>query len=265
MAAAFNRFPSKANCLAHISAFTGHDIKTIVDVGILYSTPELITAFPNQKHVLIEPVEVFNDTIVANYSGLDYELLNVAMSSEKGRLNLELRNHLPNSPHGAKYNVTASNLIFDGDLKENKNYVEVETDTLDNICQSYEGPFLVKIDVDGAELEILKGADSCLDDVYWFVVEVWLSRIGEITRILNEKNFQLWDIVDLAYMRGQLSQVDLVFVNKRIMNNEKYKEVSPRSFAFESSGAGNYVALKESGLTPEILERLQQVSKGGAV
>jgi FkbM family methyltransferase len=261
----FNRFPSKANSLAHINQFTGHDIRAVIDVGILYSTPELIRAFPHQKHVLIEPVQAFNDTIRENYAGMDFELLNIAMSNSKGKLNLELRNHLPDSAHGRKFGVTASNLVFDGHQKEGVKYVEVETDTLDNVCSRYQGPFLVKIDVDGAEIEILNGADKCLGDVYWIVIESWLSRIGEITRILNGKGFDLWDIVDLAYMRGQLSQVDLVFVNKKLMNNERYKELSPRNFSFQSSGAGNYVAFKEGALEPGLVSLFQDIKKRGSL
>jgi len=265
MANAFNRFPSKANSLAHINQFTGADIKTVIDVGILYSTPELMKAFPDQKHVLVEPVQAFNETIHENYAGMDFELLNIAMSNSKGKLNLELRNHLPDSTHGKKIGVTASNLVFDGNLKPEANYVEVDTDTLDNVCSRYQGPFIVKIDVDGAELAILEGADKCLGGVYWIVIEAWLSRIGEITRILNAKGFNLWDIVDLAYMRGQLSQVDLVFVNRSLINNDKYKEVSPRSFSFQSSGAGNYASLKESALDPETVSRFQSIEKTGSL
>ena len=93
---------------------------------------------------------------------MDFELLNIAMSNSKGKLNLELRNHLPDSTHGKKIGVTASNLVFDGNLKPEANYVEVDTDTLDNVCSRYQGPFIVKIDVDGAELAILEGADKCL-------------------------------------------------------------------------------------------------------
>lgn len=117
----YSRFPSKANSLAHIAKFTGHQIKTVIDVGILYATPELMKAFPRQKHVLVEPVQAFNDTITQRYEGMDYDLRNIAMSSAPGKMNLELRNHLPNSPHGKAFGVTASNLVFDGKLKPDAN------------------------------------------------------------------------------------------------------------------------------------------------
>jgi FkbM family methyltransferase len=265
MTNSYNRFPSKANSLAHIAQFTRSHIKTIIDVGILYSTPELIKAFPNQKHVLIEPVEAFNDTICSRYSDMNFDLLNIAMSSSKGRMRLELRNHLPESSHGKNFGITASNLVFDEHLKENANYIEVETDTLDNVLSLYEGPFVVKIDVDGAELEILKGADSCLENIYWIVIESWMSRVEEIIRILKTKGFNLWDIVDFAYMRGQLSQVDLVFVNQMLINNENYREVSPRNFNFQSSGKGNYVSFKESTLEPEIVSIFKSIEKNGII
>lgn len=141
----------------------------------------------------------------------------------------------------------------------------METDTLDHLCAQYIGPFVVKIDVDGAELEILKGMQTCVGDVYWVVIEAVLSRLPKIVEALTQKGFQLWDIVDFAYMRAQLSQVDLVFVNRKLLNNAEYKEVSPRNFGFQSSGAGNYVNLKESGLTPEGLAALQELEKKGQI
>ena len=67
----------------------------------------------------------------------------------------------------------------------------------------------------------------------------------------------LWDIVDLAYMRGQLSQVDLIFASRKIMNNPEFKEVDPRQFKFKSSTASNYHALKEESLSESYLKKIK--------
>lgn len=90
------RFPSKRNSLHYIRGFSGDSIQTVIDVGILYSTPELMQNFPDKKHVLVEPVSLFNEVISQNYEGIDYDLLNVAASKDDGVMRLQLRNHLPN-------------------------------------------------------------------------------------------------------------------------------------------------------------------------
>ena len=43
----------------------------------------------------------------------------------------------------------------------------------------------------------------------------WVNRIPKFITCMNDKGFTLFDITDLCYMRGQLSQVDLVFINKK--------------------------------------------------
>ena len=239
-----NRFPSKANSVAHLKSFLNDEIKTVIDVGILTSTIELMKTFRNQKHVLIEPLSEYFDRIEENYNkaNIDFDLLKIAASNRKGIQKLRKVNHLPKL--GDKFGgVTASNLVFDESSNQD-GLVEVSTNTLDNIKTNYSGPFLVKIDVDGAEFQILEGLIDC-DDVFVVILESWVSRIPKFITCMNDKGFSLFDITDLCYMRGQLSQVDLVFINKKLQNNELYKEITPRHFGFTPAQSGNYVPFKE--------------------
>ena len=58
-----NRFPTKLNSLSHIKAFLNNEISTIIDVGILTSTLDLMRVFKKQKHILIEPLKEYFDVI----------------------------------------------------------------------------------------------------------------------------------------------------------------------------------------------------------
>lgn len=260
-----NRFPTKLNSLSHLKLFLNHEINTIIDVGILTSTLELIRVFKDQKHVLIEPLEEYHNTIEKNYSdaSIDYTLLKLAASNQSGDQQLQKKNHLPalGQKHGG---VTASDLVFsDTQTSETLTTVTVNTETLDNIKKNSEGPFLIKIDVDGAEFEILEGL-SDVADVFVIVVESWLPRISKFQAVLEAKGFSLYDITDLCYMRGQLSQVDLVFVNRALFNNDRYPEISPRAFGHTPAVPGNYVGFKEDGLEKKI-DTFQSIAKLGNI
>lgn len=262
-----DRFPSKINSLSHLNSFLNYEINTIIDIGVLTSTFELMRVYKTEKHVLVEPVSEFHETIIKNYqkSGINFDLLKIAASNSKGYQKLKKMVHLP--ALGEKYGVTASNLVFTPNQNLNDDdTVNVETDTLDNILFNYKGPFLIKIDVDGAEIKILEGATK-LNDVYVVIIESWHNRISQLISIMQEKNFTLWDITDLCYMRGQLSQVDLVFVNNKLTNNKNYKEISPREFGYNSAQKGNFYLISEKNILDNKLktQNLLSISKNGSL
>lgn len=77
---------------------------------------------------------------------------------------------------------------------------------------SMQGPFLINVDVDGPELDVLKGCTGIFKDTVAIVVEAVTYEMFSIMRFLTEQDFALFDIVDLCYCGSQLHQCDLVFV-----------------------------------------------------
>lgn len=75
------------------------------------------------------------------------------------------------------------------------------------------GPVLLKIDVDGQELDCLHGCSGLFGRVSAVVVEATADRLSGIVAFLEQHDFRLFDIVDLCYCGPQLHQVDLVFVH----------------------------------------------------
>jgi len=83
-------------------------------------------------------------------------------------------------------------------------------------------PQVIKIDTQGSELSILKGAVKTLPKVDVLFLECWLYRgYGKKTPLLTEIadwllsfNFRLWDLAD-AYrdQAGVLTTLDCIFVN----------------------------------------------------
>ena len=68
--------------------------------------------------------------------------------------------------------------------------IKVDVDTLDNICKGQDFcPTFLKIDVEGAELEVLEGATNILKSINALMVEITLHK-KEIFQLLEKYGFQ---------------------------------------------------------------------------
>jgi FkbM family methyltransferase len=192
-------------------------VATVIDVGVLTGTHDLVAAFPKVPQILIEPIIEWNDTITATYRkhNIDFELLNVAASDANGVMMMETYTVRPGQP------ITHARLT---DKTAGANLREVEVKTLDTIIGERPGlqcPFLLKLDVDGAELKILEGARRVLPNCSVVIIEADVRNfIGRATWLANS-GFQLFDLVDICYYDGQLRQFDLVFLNKFLIEEMK--------------------------------------------
>lgn len=105
-----------------------------------------------------------------------------------------------------------------------RNVIEVEMNRLDDLAHAdWQSPVLLKLDVQGFELEVLKGARQTLARTEMVVLEAELlpynegaASFLEIANFLHDAGFSLWDIGD--DMRRQsdqvLFQIDALFVRK---------------------------------------------------
>jgi FkbM family methyltransferase len=91
--------------------------------------------------------------------------------------------------------------------------------TLDGIVGNEPGPIFLKLDVQGAELDVLRGAMGTLDRVEAILLEASIReynlgapRIAEVIAFLAQRGFSVFDIVDHRRVGAVLAQVDLIFV-----------------------------------------------------
>jgi FkbM family methyltransferase len=109
-----------------------------------------------------------------------------------------------------------------------------KTETLASKRQNLDLPIpcLMKLDTQGSEIDILKGAgDKVLDNVKYIIVESSLyptnvssPLIDDYIRELDARNFSLLAVSDFHYARKKLMQVDLLFFNRRLINPFKFKK-----------------------------------------
>ena len=118
-----------------------------------------------------------------------------------------------------KDGTNASVVLFN----DKKSVVEIKTKLLDNIFfdNSMKGPVLIKIDVQGHEMNVLRGAIEVLKITEVVILEISLIPLdvlapepSEIINFLKKKGFRLYDIFgfDRRPCNKDFWQVDWVFV-----------------------------------------------------
>jgi FkbM family methyltransferase len=108
--------------------------------------------------------------------------------------------------------------------KENTEYydecneLKVKSVTLDSLNENFD---FIKIDVQGAELDILRGGIKTIIDCDFLLIELSIKRynegaslIGDVICFLNYLNFKTYDIMSQFYFNDELTQIDILFVNE---------------------------------------------------
>jgi len=163
-------------------------IKTVIDIGVYHETFALRTNYPDAMHYLWEPIKANHETIIQNYADVTHKLVGFGASNK---------------------NETKTILPYRNEQ------TEIQCVRVDSIVRDDEGPFLIKIDTDGSDVEALEGCRSLLPNCEILILESVIKDIGKYHSMLTEHGFFLRDIVDLCYLKNTLYQVDLVFTRQQ--------------------------------------------------
>lgn len=188
--------------------------RTVFDIGVGYGTPWLYAAFPQAHFVLIEPQKEFEPTLQDICRRLDAEYHLVGVGSTEQRLPIY---RLLSSPTGSSF------LPPNADTEErwgaSEESGELHVVPLDTYREQ-PGPFFVKIDTEGFELEVLRGATRVLEQTDVVLMEVAISKrqqgepdLIEIGALLKDHGFRLIDFPVLTQQSrgGPLLYVDVAF------------------------------------------------------
>lgn len=168
---------------------------------------ELITAAPGGKHFAFEPLPHLHERLKFWYSK-KVEVYPYALSDEDGN---------------ATFNYVVSNPYYSGLLKqkypgeEKIELLEVEVKRLDNVIPSELPIHFIKIDVEGAEFNVLKGAENLLRQ--WKPVIVYEQGLGS-AEFYGTTPEAFYD-----YMSGlgyKLSLMDYYIANLQPLTREEY-------------------------------------------
>lgn len=178
------------------------DIDTLVDIGVGdIGTENLYTRFKEKGLILIDPLKEAADYAEHNLCDRKYKFFQTAVGQEKGeiRLNVEI-----GSRKGGGTQLGRSSILSITDLNDEGSLIEprnIPIDTLDNILLGEKdlGRIGIKIDTEGYELEVIKGAENTLDKTKFVIVETRHNHISfegcyklhQFMEIMRCNNFQL--------------------------------------------------------------------------
>lgn len=170
--------------------------RTIIDIGVNKGTPSLYAAFEDLPFVLIDPAKDAELRLLSKPSRYTFVQKAVGLQKDK----LQLRANSGKSTLLEPKGVFKTWKVLDR--------YDVEVDRLDTIIDELgvEGPFGVKMDIQGFELNAVRGMTGIMSKVDFLICE---------TNIRNnaEGVYQFSDLV------AELHKHDLVFFN--ILNNFK--------------------------------------------
>ena len=203
---------SLAGGLVQLSSL-GFRPNTVIDIGVADATLELYAAFPRAVHLLIEPLaefEPFLKKICATYNA-QYVL--AAAGEAPGTAVL----HVHPDKVGSSLLHEVEGPSVDGVPRT------VPIVTVDQICieRDLKAPYLLKADVQGAELQVLSGATRTLQETDVVILEVSLlaAMIGgpellDVVCRMKDFGFVAYDLFGLHYrpLDNALCQVDVIFV-----------------------------------------------------
>lgn len=195
---------------------SGFNPKKIIDIGAYQGewTNEVIGIFPNASFLMAEAMpgkKDYLDQIVEKYKGkVQYEIGILGSTAGKEVVFHEME--------------TASSVLEEYHNDGVKKVITY-TNTLDDLASSknFEDADFIKLDTQGYELEILKGANKIMTNVQVVLMEVSLLDLhknvpilSDVITFMKERNFVAFDICSMTRrpLDKALWQTDIIFVKE---------------------------------------------------
>jgi FkbM family methyltransferase len=212
------------SAIRHLNAMD-YSPRTVIDVGAANGTYELYDAFPDAFHILIEPLIENEDSLkeVCRLYQADYVL--AAAGAEQSTTEINVHGFLDGSS------------ILDKCDQENirSSKREIPIVAIDDLVKDnqLQGPYMIKADVQGFELQVLKGAENTLLDTEVVVLEARLfesyndaPELYELLEAMKDYGYVVYDMTEFLFrpLDGAMMSMDVVFVkeNSYLRDNKNY-------------------------------------------
>jgi FkbM family methyltransferase len=204
--------------------------RTIFDVGVATGTKGLYGVFPDVRYVMVEPLvesRPFMDELAKAYPG------SIAVQAAAG-------------PKAGEAEFVVDPTLSGSSFLLKRKFGEIRTVpvvTLDGLVEQHalEGPYILKLDVQGYELEVLAGAEQMLKQTEAVIAEasLWadkkragMTRLIDLMNWFNDRGFVLYDVIHIIRRKldSAIAEMDLMFVpaDSLLRRYERYKTIEQR-------------------------------------
>lgn len=193
----------------------GFDPDLIIDAGALFGhwTEHVKPIFPEAKFIMIEPQigqQKYLEAVTHRFDNVNLELVLVGDVEKEG---VEF------------YEMGSGSSMYQENSGHQRQKVSLKMETLDGIIEKkykMPGNCFLKLDVQGAEIDVLKGAAQLLKKTEFILLEIstlnYNAKAPQFTDViifLKSIGFVLFDICDERRMKnGVLYQVDMIFIKE---------------------------------------------------
>ena len=184
---------------------------TVFDIGVAKGTPELYKAYSDKKIILVEPLPIYEEFMQKTLKTYNAQWVKSAAGSEDSEIEIHYDEALP-----AMSSIHTKTPITSGSNKVKTQRVPIKK--IDTIVEELqlEGPFMLKIDTEGHELNVIKGATETLKNTDLVVAEVSVAKrfnnsykFSDFIKEMEIHGFELLDI--LTYSKTPPKFLDAVF------------------------------------------------------
>lgn len=201
--------------LAHVEKL-GFEPATVVDVGVAYGTPELYDAFPGARFLLVDPLEEYAEAIGQITARLPHaEWVRAAAGPEPGEIEISV-----NRAPALSSTLGSWKGHDDGGRARTVPVVRID----DLVAErSLPGPYLIKADVEGAELRVLDGASATLEQTELVMLEVNLfeflpgqPQLHDVVAYMKDRGFVTYDFYGghVRLLDDALAMTNMAFVRE---------------------------------------------------
>jgi FkbM family methyltransferase len=191
----------------------GFQPRTVFDIGVARGTPELYAAFPAAHYVLVDPTREslpYMQQIARRQRAV---ILNLALGERDGEAMITVRTD----------DIGGSTFYEEvGPLGPTRRYA-VPVRRFDQAIGDFERPALCKIDVQGAEMSVLRGMGERIHELDAILIETSLiatikdgPEIADVVTYLRQRSFVVYDVLGGGRrpLDNALAQLDLLFVKE---------------------------------------------------
>jgi FkbM family methyltransferase len=200
--------------LKHISSL-GFYPKAIIDVGAGKGTFPLLNTFPESEYVWIEPLTEFEEDL----KKLVHKFNGQYIIAGAGKFNGKSMIHVHSDLYGSSLYKESDGEEVDGKSRE------IQIIMLDDLVGKYNlgGDVLLKVDVQGTELDVLDGAQKVLQYCELVILEVsffkflkYAPEFYDVIDYMKKRGFAVYDIFGghNRLIDGALAQKDVLFVKE---------------------------------------------------
>ena len=196
-----------------------NQIKTIIDIGSNKGQFLLLgrSIFPAAKIYSFEPQIKYLNLQKIILGGKKIKYFNFGLGNVKKKTNFFITNREDSSSFLKPIKIKV-------DKYKTKKIVKMSIKKLDKIIKKSEikRPAIMKLDVQGYELEVLKGSKKLLKKIDFVITEISFKQVYKnqptrkrLSKFLNKNNFKSKKILNISKMNNKLFQGDELFARDK--------------------------------------------------